>query len=288
MAGGGSKPGKGKPQSASAGVGAGVGAGATSVRKPKGCVLDLHSNRRRRDAADSDEDPVEGLRRGRFEDPTWWSHMPCLKPIGLNAMLTYQPFRAPNQQLQSDLFRYPVRPAAAAGAAATGHWTAAGAELEPWRQRRSALKTMLLLAGGRVRSGTSDGSRGLREINFGVGGDAGAGGLSGKARRRKDRRSGTIDGGGAGVDVGVGASDLLVPRSVSFKRPSSHRIRTELSGVSTGAAARRCTWCGCFAWVAAQQTAHTDQYRECTNCACASDEGVGDPSGSRGGDRFCA
>jgi hypothetical protein len=37
--------------------------------------LDLHAN-----------PEVTGT---RFENPKWWHHLPSLKPVGLNAMLTY-------------------------------------------------------------------------------------------------------------------------------------------------------------------------------------------------------
>lgn len=44
----------------------------------KGTILDLHANPQ---ASGS-----------RFEDPMWWKFLPSLKPIGLNAMLTYSSF----------------------------------------------------------------------------------------------------------------------------------------------------------------------------------------------------
>ena len=43
----------------------------------KGMVLDLHAN---------------AMASGsRFENPSWWKHLPSLKPIGLNSLLTYAP-----------------------------------------------------------------------------------------------------------------------------------------------------------------------------------------------------
>ena len=56
--------------SSGAGVGAGVVAGAA-----KGMVLDLHANPQ---ASGS-----------RFEDPQWWRYLPSLKPLGLDALLTF-------------------------------------------------------------------------------------------------------------------------------------------------------------------------------------------------------
>lgn len=52
------------------------GAGATQSRSNvKGVVLDLHANP---EATGS-----------RFENPQWWRYLPSLKPLGLNALLTY-------------------------------------------------------------------------------------------------------------------------------------------------------------------------------------------------------
>ena len=47
------------------------------VESNKGIVLDLHAN-----------STASG---SRFESPTWWKHLLSLKPIGLNALLTYAP-----------------------------------------------------------------------------------------------------------------------------------------------------------------------------------------------------
>ena len=47
-----------------------------STTSAKGVVLDLHANP---EASGS-----------RFEDPMWWKYLPSLKPIGLNALLTYE------------------------------------------------------------------------------------------------------------------------------------------------------------------------------------------------------
>jgi len=49
---------------------------ANSVSTAKGTIVDLHANP---EASGS-----------RFENPLWWKYLPSLKPIGLNAMLTYK------------------------------------------------------------------------------------------------------------------------------------------------------------------------------------------------------
>lgn len=51
-------------------------------------VLDLHANA-----------TASG---SRFEDPMWWKSLSCLKPIGLNAMLTYAPSTAAAAEHKDD------------------------------------------------------------------------------------------------------------------------------------------------------------------------------------------
>ena len=58
-----------------------------------GTVLDLHANP---EATGS-----------RFEDPLWWKHLPSLKPIGLNALLTYAPM-APTPVIFKNLPENPI------------------------------------------------------------------------------------------------------------------------------------------------------------------------------------
>eukprot|EP01039_Chlorochromonas_danica_P003638 gene3638-3983_t len=54
----------------------------------KGTVLDLHANP---EATGS-----------RFENPMWWKFLPSLKPLGINAMLTYKHTATKSPTLQSD------------------------------------------------------------------------------------------------------------------------------------------------------------------------------------------
>lgn len=49
----------------------------SALSESHGVILDLHSN--------------PEAHGSRFENPNWWKYLPSLKPIGLNAMLTYAP-----------------------------------------------------------------------------------------------------------------------------------------------------------------------------------------------------
>lgn len=52
----------------------------SALSESHGVILDLHAN--------------PEAHGSRFENPNWWKYLPSLKPIGLNAMLTYAPMPA--------------------------------------------------------------------------------------------------------------------------------------------------------------------------------------------------
>ena len=57
---------------------------AITTSQSNGLILDLHAN--------------PEAHGSRFENPQWWQYLPNLKPIGLNAMLTYSPLGIKSEQ----------------------------------------------------------------------------------------------------------------------------------------------------------------------------------------------